>query len=179
MMKKFLIVYCSKTGNTEKVAQALVRAAPERCTLCKVSEAHNPEDYDVVFAGYWVNRGTLIKEMQDFLQKLHAKKVVLFQTLGAEPYSEHGVNSLVNAGKYLNPDCNVIGTLSVRGAIDPQLIAQMEKFPPGTPHAPTEENRKRWADASVHPDKTDLENCREYMLKFIKFYDRFYQPVKE
>ena len=33
-MQKFLIVYCSKTGNTEKVAQALAQAAPERCDCC-------------------------------------------------------------------------------------------------------------------------------------------------
>jgi flavodoxin len=178
MMQKFLIVYCSKTGNTEKVAQALAQAAPERCDCCRVSEVGALKNYDVIFAGYWVDRGAPMKEMQDFLQQLHAKKVVLFQTLGAEPYSEHGVTSLVNAGKYLNPDCNVLGTLSIRGAIDPKLIAQMEKFPPGTPHAPTEESRKRWAEAAVHPNEEDLVNCKEYMLKFIAFYDRFYRSVE-
>lgn len=177
-MQKFLIVYCSKTGNTEKVAHALAAAVPERCDCCRVSETEDLENYDVIFAGYWVDRGAPIKEMQEFLRSLHGKKVVLFQTLGAEPYSEHGVTSLANAAKYLNPDCNVIGTLSIRGAIDPQLIAQMEKFPPGTPHAPTEENRKRWAEAAVHPNEEDLANCKAYMVKFMRFYDRFYRSEK-
>lgn len=69
------------------------------------------------------------------------KKVVLFQTLGAEAYSDHGVSALANAGRYLSTSCKVVGTLSVRGAIDPKLIEAMMKMPEGHPHAPTEESK--------------------------------------
>ena len=33
-MKDFLIVYSSKTGNTEKVAKKFYEVAGERCDLC-------------------------------------------------------------------------------------------------------------------------------------------------
>ena len=39
MMQDILIVYDSKTGNTEKVAKALAESAGERCVLAKVDEA--------------------------------------------------------------------------------------------------------------------------------------------
>ena len=100
---------------------------------------------------------------------------MLFQTLGAEAYSAHGVSALANAGRYLSTSCKVVGTLSVRGAIDPKLIEAMMKMPEGHPHAPTEESKKSWKDASTHPDEADLEAAGAYIQKFIAFYDKFYK----
>ena len=118
-MKDFLIVYSSKTGNTEKVAKKFYEVAGERCDLAAVKQVPAVDDYKVIFAGYWVDKGEPDKDMQEFLQTLDNKKVVLFQTLGAEAYSEHGISSLANAGRYLSTGCKVVGTLSIRGAIDP------------------------------------------------------------
>jgi len=174
-MKDFLIVYSSKTGNTEKVAKKFYEAGGERCDLAAVKQVPAVDDYKVIFAGYWVDKGEPDKDMQEFLQTLDNKKVVLFQTLGAEAYSEHGISSLANAGRYLSTGCKVVGTLSIRGAIDPKLIETMMKMPEGHPHAPTEESKKRWKDASTHPDEADLQAAGEYIQKFITFYDRFYK----
>lgn len=174
-MKDFLIVYSSRTGNTRQVAQKLYEAAKMRCDLASVQQVPAVTDYKVIFAGYWVDKGEPDKEMQEFLQTLDGKKVVLFQTLGAEAYSEHGINSLANAGRYLNVSCKVAGTLSIRGAIDPKLIEAMMKMPEGHPHAPTEASKKRWKDASTHPDAADLQAAGEYMQKFSAFYDKFYK----
>lgn len=82
---------------------------------------------------------------------------------------------MANAGRYLSTSCKVVGTLSVRGAIDPKLIEAMMKMPEGHPHAPTEESKKRWKDARTHPDEADLEAAVEYIQKFIAFYDKFYK----
>ena len=128
-MKDFLIVYSSKTGNTEKVAKKFYEVAGERCDLAAVKQVPAVDDYKVIFAGYWVDKGEPDKDMQEFLQTLDNKKVVLFQTLGAEAYSEHGISSLANAGRYLSTGCKVVGTLSIRGAIDPKLIETMMKMP--------------------------------------------------
>ena len=127
-MKDFLIVYSSKTGNTEKVAKKFYEVAGERCDLAAVKQVPAVDDYKVIFAGYWVDKGEPDKDMQEFLQTLDNKKVVLFQTLGAEAYSEHGISSLANAGRYLGTGCKVVGTLSIRGAIDPKLIETMMKM---------------------------------------------------
>lgn len=174
-MKDFLIVYSSKTGNTEIVAKKFYEVAGERCDLAAVKQVPVVDDYKVIFAGYWVDKGEPDKDMQEFLQTLDNKKVVLFQTLGAEAYSEHGISSLANAGRYLSTGCKVVGTLSIRGAIDPKLIETMMKMPEGHSHAPTEESKKRWKDASTHPDEADLQAAGEYIQKFITFYDRFYK----
>ena len=176
-MKKILIAYSSKTGNTEKVAKALYEAKPEACELKKADEVESLDAYDVIFVGYWVDKGGPDAKAKALLSTIKGKKVVLFQTLGAEAYSDHGRTSFANAAKYLDPECMVLGTLSTQGAIDPQLIAAMSKMPAGSPHAPTEASRKRWAAASTHPDAADLQNAREYMEKFMVTYENFYSKM--
>ena len=161
-MQDILIVYDSKTGNTEKVAKALAEAAGERCVLAQVDAAPAA-----------VDKGAPNAKMKKYLENLHGKKVVLFQTLGADPASDHAVSSLVNAGVLMNKDCKVLGTLSIRGAIDPALIAMMRKMPAGSPHSPSPESEARWAAAASHPDAEDLAKAKSFMQGFLAMYDKF------
>lgn len=176
-MQDILIVYDSKTGNTEKVAKALAEAAGARALLCRCSEAPAADAFSVVFAGYWVDRGMPNASMKKYLPTLKNKKVVLFQTLGAEPKSEHAMASVANAGKLLDASNNVLGVLSFRGAIDPQLIAMMRKIPAGSPHAPSPEAEARWAAAASHPDAQDLQEAHDYMANFLDMFERFYKNM--
>lgn len=172
-MQDILIVYDSKTGNTEKVAKALAEAAGARCVLAKVDEAPSAEAFAVVVAGFWVDRGAPNAKMKKYLSTLHNKKLVLFQTLGAEPASDHAVSALVNAGVALNNDCKVLGSLSIRGAIDPALIEMMRKMPAGGAHSASPESEARWAAASTHPDAEDLAKARSFMQGFLAMYDKY------
>lgn len=172
-MQDILIVYDSKTGNTEKVAQALAEGAGERCVLTRVEDAPAADGFAVVVAGYWVDRGAPNAKMKKYLEALHGKKVVLFQTLGAEPTSDHATSALVNAGVALNNDCKVLGTLSIRGAIDPALIEMMRKMPAGGAHSASPESEARWAAAAQHPDAADLAKAKAFMQSFLAMYDKF------
>ena len=172
-MQDILIVYDSKTGNTEKVAKALAEAAGARCVLAKVDEAPSAEAFAVVVAGFWVDRGAPNAKMKKYLSTLHNKRLVLFQTLGAEPASDHAVSALVNAGVALNNDCKVLGTLSIRGAIDPALIEMMRKMPAGGAHSASPESEARWAAASTHPDAEDFARARSFMQGFLAMYDKY------
>lgn len=174
-MKDVLVVYTSKTGNTKKVAQSLYEAAEERCELASVEDAVVKDEHKLICVGYWVDRGGPTANIQDFLATLHNKNVILFQTLGADPKSDHAVVSLTNAAKFLNSDCRVVGNLSLQGAIDPNLIASMRKLPEGTPHAPTPEAEARWAKASTHPDAEDLATAKKFMVNTLVFVDKYYK----
>lgn len=172
-MQDILIVYDSKTGNTEKVAKALAEGAGERCVLTRVEDAPAADAFAVVVAGYWVDRGAPNAKMKKYLETLHGKKVVLFQTLGAEPTSDHATSALVNAGVALNNDCKVLGTLSIRGAIDPALLEMMRRMPAGGAHSASPESEARWAAAASHPDAEDLAQAKAFMQNFLAMYDKF------
>lgn len=72
-MQDILIVYDSKTGNTEKVAKALAEAAGERCVLAQVDAAPAADDFAVVVAGYWVDKGAPNAKMKNIWRICTAK----------------------------------------------------------------------------------------------------------
>ena len=106
-MKDFLIVYSSKTGNTEKVAKKFYEVAGERCDLAAVKQVPAVDDYKVIFAGYWVDKGEPDKDMQEFLQTLDNKKVVLFLVTSKSPIlkkKEVIKKRIAKAAKYIPLD---------------------------------------------------------------------------
>ena len=68
---KSIVIYSSLTGNTKQVAEAITSVLPSG-TPC-VSMKELPSDiafYDLVFAGFWVDKGTANKEARDVLLTL-------------------------------------------------------------------------------------------------------------
>jgi menaquinone-dependent protoporphyrinogen IX oxidase len=154
---KVLIAYSSKTGNTRKLAEAIHLALPD-ADLCPISSAPNPDKYDLVLAGFWVEAENANEEMRGYLKKLGGKPAALFATLGAYPDSDHAAASLKAAEKEI-PDANVVSTFICQGAIDPDMIEWMEHLPADDANAPTESRRKLWKDAETHPDEKDVQNA--------------------
>ena len=114
---KYMVVYSSRTGNTKKVAEAIVSALPEG-TPC-VAAAEAPTDlssYDCVFAGFWVDKGTADEEAKKVLETLTAKKVAVFATLGANPASEHAHKCLVSATELVPAHTEVVDSFICQGA---------------------------------------------------------------
>ncbi|MBQ2731875.1 MAG: flavodoxin family protein [Opitutales bacterium] len=154
---KTLIVYSSKTGNTRKVAEAIHAVLPAGTDIFPVSEAPEPDAYDFVVVGYWVDRGTANTEMAAYMPKIRGKKVGIFFTLGAYPHSQHATDSFEAGTKLLSEGCEVVAKFWCQGAIDPKLTSWMSKLPAEHPHSPNPERLRRWEEAAKHPDAADLE----------------------
>ncbi|MBT8042227.1 MAG: flavodoxin family protein [Pontiella sp.] len=155
-----LIVYSSRTANTRKVAEAIHVALPD-ADICPVFRAPDPSGYDLVFAGFWVEKGSACEEMATYLQKVGDQPVALFATLGAYPDSQHAAESLQAAADLVTSG-SVVDRFICQGAIDRSIIEWMEQLPEGHENAPTESRRKLWKDAETHPDESDLKNAAEW-----------------
>lgn len=163
---KLLIAYSSRTGNTKKVAEALYEAAPEGSVLANMNDHPNPNDFALIFAGYWVDRGVPDAKAKAFLRTLTKKKVVLFQTLGADPKSDHAYTVFANAGTYLSEGNQVVGVFATQGAVDPALVEMMRHMPAGSAHnSPQMEATVK--EAARHPDEEDLNRAKAYMRSVI------------
>lgn len=160
---KMLVTYSSKTGNTRKIAEAIHQALPE-AELYPVEEAPDAHDYDLVFVGFWVDRGTADEQAAGYLRCISGKSVALFATLGAYPDSDHARESLDKAAQII-PNCLVVDRFICQGAVAPKLIAWMSQLPPEHPHAPDAARIQRWQDAERHPDETDLHNARTWAAR--------------
>jgi len=162
---KTLLTYSSKTNNTAKVADAIYEKMSE-ATYKKITDLKEDEadDYEVIVIGGWIDKGHMNQEVDDFIAKLHNKKVAFFFTLGAYPTSEHAYDCIANIKDKLTANNNqVITHFHCQGAIDPALIEWMKKLPKGHGHAPDEERENRWSDASNHPSAEDFRAAHSFV----------------
>lgn len=158
---KTLLIYSSKTGNTKKVAEAIGEAL--QVTPVPVEENPSPDAFELIVAGYWVDRGTADRKMKAYLGKISGKKVALFATLGAEPDSDHAAKCLENGAALLGAGSEVVGKFICQGKVAPEMVDMMKKmFPAGHPHAMTPERLARIERAASHPDKEDLLAAQNY-----------------
>lgn len=162
---KWLIVYSSSTGNTKKIAEAIEKSLDDSDIYQINDLPHNIplSDYDVIAVGYWLTRGGPDKSIKTFLGQLHNKKIVLFQTHGTDPGSEHSITAFARAASCLGIDCDVLATFACQGKINPALLQRRANIPADDPHAPTTRNIKRWELAAQHPDQNDLDNVAAFV----------------
>lgn len=157
---KILLTYSSKTGNTKKVADAIYEVMPKETVYKSIDEDIDPNEFDIVLLGFWVDKGLPDEKSLDFIKKLKGKKVGIFATLGAYPDSDHAKSSLEKTWELLEPENKVIGDFICQGAVDPKLIKMFEDFPKGHPHYLDEARKKRHADAKKHPNEEDFNNAK-------------------
>lgn len=154
---KVLVTYSSKTGNTKKLAEGIfegLEVADKQ--IMPMKEVTDLAAYDVVLAGYWVDKAGPNEEAKVFLQGLENKVVGLFATLGFWPDSEHAWQSLCNGEALVKDKNKVIAKYICQGKLDSKIIQMFEKLPQDNPHAVTPEKRKRYEIAANHPSKVDL-----------------------
>ena len=179
-MVKWCVIYSSVTGNTKAIAESIARAT--NADIFAVKEA--PTDlsaYDVVAVGYWLRRGAPDAATAQFLPQLKDVEVVLFQTHGAELYSEHAVTAFARAANLLGENCRVLGTFSSQGKINPALIEKRKNAPADDPHGGAAA-LKRWESAANHPDAADFARAEEFvaaMERKLALRCRYEQKIQE
>lgn len=159
-MGKWAVIYSSVTGNTKKIAEAIAEQAGD-ADIFRVQDA--PEDlsgYEVVAIGYWLRLGQPDPLMLKYLPKVHDAKVVLFQTHGTAPTSEHAITSFARAGYFLGPDCTILGTFGCRGKINPAMLKKRQNAGPDDPHGGPK-SVERWKLAASHPDAQDVADAKD------------------
>ena len=129
----YSIVYSSRTGNTRLLAETIKNALPERG--CTYFGAPCPEGggADLVFAGFWTDKGTCPGEMGEFLKGLRGKKVFLFGTAGFGAAPEYFSRILSQAEQFLDGSNTVVGTFMCQGKMQPAVRRRYEAMLEKTP----------------------------------------------
>ena len=171
---KSIVIYSSLTGNTKQVAESITSVLPAG-TPC-VSMKELPSDlssYDLVFAGFWGDKGTANKEARDVLGTLHNPYIALFATAGVPPQMAHAKESLINASKCLPDGVEPVGTFICQGKVDPKVIEMMYKmFPKGHSHGQSADRDERHKQAAVHPNEDDFKAAQDFAQHILAKLDR-------
>ena len=69
---KSIVLYSTRTGNTKMVAEVIASALPEGTPCRNIREMNKSlSDYDCVFMGFWVDKGTADDASRKVLENLH------------------------------------------------------------------------------------------------------------
>lgn len=157
---KRAIVYSSKTGNTKKVAEAIFDCLDGVKALYDVREAPEPNEFDWLILGFWVNRGLPEKEMINYMEQIRNKNISIFMTLGAYPDSTHAKKVMAEVSSLLAVHNQVAGQFICQGKIDPALTERLYRLPKDHPHYMDEGRIERHKEAAKHPDSDDLARAQ-------------------
>lgn len=151
---KTLIVYSSQTGNTKKLAEIVEAVLEGEKDLYPVSEAPDPEGYEYIAVGFWLQAGKPDPKSAEYIAKVGSgKKLFLFATHGAASDSDHAKNAMRFA-RELAPEADIVGTFNCQGAVNPKVLEKVKakpEPPPWLSDAP---------HAEGHPDEQDMEDLR-------------------
>lgn len=167
----YSVVFSSKTGNTRGLAERILKTLPEEeCAFIGEARADgiSAASYaDVIFAGFWTDKGTCSENMQEFLAGLENKKVVLFGTAGFGGSDEYYQQILERVKGYLSPSCEVLGTYMCAGRMP---IGVLKRYEAMLLKEPENAQAKMMVDnyhkASAHPNRED-EKRLEALVKQI------------
>ena len=158
----YAIVYNSRTGNTELLARAIQEALPPEDCLYFGRPDPKALEAEVIYLGFWTDKGRCDEESARFLQGLTAQRVFLFGTAGFGGSSSYFDQILDRVRGELPPQAEVIGTFMCQGKM-PQAVRDryeaMEESPRRTAML------QNFDQAVSHPDHQDLENLKTALTK--------------
>ncbi|MGB9004461.1 MAG: flavodoxin family protein [Candidatus Aminicenantales bacterium] len=155
-MKKTLVTYFSRTGNTRLIAEAIHQALEGAKEILPLDQVQNLDDYKLIFIGFPVQSHNVPYKVELFLKKIpKGQKIALFSTHGSLAGGRLSREALEHA-LVLASQAKVIGTFSCRGKVSLEALEVLKKSP----------EHEAWADmaasAGSHPDASDLEDARAF-----------------
>lgn len=164
---KSLIIYSSATGNTKKLAEVIASEVEDGELLAiqdvKVSMLHN---FDMVYVGYWVDKGDLDAQSCKLAQHLNNTKVVLFGTLGAAENTAYYAKVKQQVETHFQT-AKIYGHFLCQGSVQETVIERYRKL--AKEHAEDEhikEQLRNYENGKSHPDENDLKKVSEFASSF-------------
>ncbi len=161
-----LVVYASKTGNTEKVARRIYDAVsdPDK-TLVSLSDYDHRCTADTVYVGFWNNRGTCCVEVMDLLSELSGKRIALFGTCGMGDLGGYydAVRGAVSA--WIPEDSEYLGCFLCQGKMPFSIRDRYESMRDRTNYEKVDALIDNFEEALLHPDEEDLKRAEEFVIQ--------------
>ena len=160
--ERYSIVFSSMTGNTKELADAIREILPEETLdyfgLCKDADPQS----EILYIGFWTDKGTADESTSDFLKQLRGKQVFLFGTAGFGGSEEYFNKILKTVQKDLHSSNTVIGSFMCQGKMPMSVRQRYENMKKQPLHLPNLDAMiENFDKALSHPDADDLERLKQ------------------
>ncbi len=148
------IVYSSRTGNTEMLAQTV------RQVLAQVEYFGRPDPValaaDRLYVGFYTDKGTCDPALADFLADLRGKEIFLFGTAGFGGSPDYFEEILCRVKAHIDPSNTLIGTFMCQGKMPATVRERYERLRSSPVPVHNLENMIANFDKALsHPDADD------------------------
>ena len=150
----YTIVCNSLTGNTKMLADTIKSVLP------------NNNNDDIVFVGFWTDKGTADSKTIEYLKLLRDKKIFLFGTCGFGGSEAYFDRILTNVKSNIDSSNEVIGEYMCQGKMPSSVrerylkMKESDNCPPNIDALIDNFDR-----ALSHPDEKDLEKLSQIVLQ--------------
>jgi flavodoxin len=170
-MKKVLVLYATQTGNTKKLADAIVDAAAgQDVSLVPIADTDPAKagEYDIVFVGSPIHAGGLSAQAGEYLQGLPEGadvKIAGFVTHSSSAFRpesfEKGLKTFDEVSKAKKIEC--LGVFDCQG----KLTHEIRDFVKQNLGVSDEEFATMMAETDPHPDAADLKAVADFAAKIL------------
>ena len=151
----YSIVYSSRTGNTALLAKTIASTLPEADCLYCGPPGVDDEKADLIFIGFWTDKGGCDESISAFLNSLQGKKVFLFGTAGFGGSKEYFSKILSRIALNLDTSNELIGSYMCQGKMPSSIRTRYEAMPGKEPET-ARQMIANFDQALSHPDEDDL-----------------------
>ena len=154
------IVYSSKTGNTQSLANSLNFMESKYCV--SVIDAKDLEPVDLLCIGFWCDKGDCDDQMKQYLSTLRNQNVFLFGTAGFGGSDAYFEKILGQVKQSIDASNTVIGEYMCQGKM-PQSVRERYMKMKENPEHPANLDLliQNFDRALSHPDSEDLERLKK------------------
>ena len=148
------VVYNSLTGNTKMLADTIKNVLPD-----------NDND-DIVFVGFWTDKGNADSKTIEYLKLLRNKKIFLFGTCGFGGSEAYFDRILTNVKSNVDSSNQIIGEYMCQGKMPQSVRERYLKMKESNNCPPNIDVLIDNFDRALsHPDKKDLEKLSQKVLQ--------------
>lgn len=166
---KYAVVLSSKTGNTAMLAEKIKETlSMHTCSYYgKPDEA--PSDVDLVFVGFWTDKGTCDVGIMNYFKQLENKRVFLFGTAGFGGEKAYFEQIRECVKQNISKTNTIVGTFMCQGKMP---IGIRKRYEAILEQNPEEKNMMRMIEnfdnAVSHPNQNDLVHLSMKVLEVLK-----------
>lgn len=150
---KYAIVYSSRTGNTELLAQRLRDSLPKEDCLYLGPPNEEALAAEKLYVGFWTDKGTCDESIAAFLRSITHQQVFLFGTAGFGGAPAYFEKILTAVKENISETATVTGSYMCQGKMPVSVRKRYESMEESAGRQAMLDNFDR---ALSHPDEQDL-----------------------
>lgn len=170
---KYMVVYDSRTGNTEKVAMRIFETLPGQSKDIQKAAVASGEA-EIYFVGFWNFKGACSMEIMELLSNLHGKKIALFGTCGSAGNERYYSQVVSRVAAFIPEDNRYLGGFLCMGRMPLEALQRYQKLQQYHDTLQVRTLIQMYEKAMLHPDQQDLNNAAAFTRKVIEMKEDVY-----